>query len=58
MADEGFKRKLAANISADVEGYSRQTTIFNNTADLDVFLILCEEQAYQSIHHQKHQMKQ
>jgi class 3 adenylate cyclase len=24
MADEGFKRKLAAILSADVEGYSRQ----------------------------------
>jgi len=23
MADEGFKRKLAAILSADVEGYSR-----------------------------------
>ena len=54
MADKGFKRKLAAILSADVEGYSRlmeddeeatvrtQTTyLVNHTPSAGKLIILC-----------------
>jgi hypothetical protein len=32
MADEGFKRKLAAILSADVIGYSRQMKVLSESS--------------------------
>jgi adenylate cyclase len=49
MADEGFKRKLAAILSADVEGYSRlmgedeEATVRTLTAYREVFTTLIQQ---------------
>ena len=58
MADEGFKRKLTAILSADVEGYSRlmgdaeDATVRTLTAYHEVFFTLIQQHNGKVLHSQ------